>query len=198
MKNTIAPLLRSRKEIPEDLIAENAQILLLPMGCETLQDSNYEPYLDCPLPESAICLSTERRGKVAISTGCSTVVMLKGGADLLLFTPGARNQVPDAARGVLQHAFYNLGGARNQRCGIDFVEWLYSNRPTRLVAVMQYFFRTPSDWLIGFSTETASKHLFSEPPIHADDDRVNQWHQLDHLQLRSPRPQLEFYCQNLQ
>lgn len=183
MKAENSTVVGSTKEIADELLLENAQLLFLPSGCENLKDSHHEFYLDCPSPESAICLSKSATAQIAVSCGCDRIVLLESKGGGLRFAPAARVRVPIESERLLQHLFDALEGHPNQRCAIDFVEWLYSNRPTSLVPVVERFLANPDSWLIGLPGKSPSTCLRSKAPIYTDGAGTNQWYQLRHMEI---------------
>jgi hypothetical protein len=175
--------------IAMDLLRANAQLLFLPFGCPGIEDSNYESYLDCFVPESAICLSGGRKGQVAIGDGFHRLALLESNGPLLRLARSLRNGIPIEVEQVLQNLFENLGGHPSRRCVMEFVQWVYTARPTSLVVVLEYFLANPDSWLIGLPGYTSSKCFVSEPPIKSDFECNYQWYGLCALGL-TPNPQL--------
>ncbi len=181
MKDTKNNVLGSATHVAAQLLHENEQILFLPIGCKDLKDSNYEPYLDCPWPESVICFSHAGPEQLAIGDGFNWFVLLDSDGTSLRFTSTARHGVPSEVERLLQHQMENLGVPSGEGCASDFVEWLYRTRPTRLLAALEYFLAVPEAWLIGLPMQTPSTRLFSAPRIHADQGFPNHWFPLCHM-----------------
>jgi hypothetical protein len=185
MKKSAIGSTTKKNNLLEQLLRENAQILFLPAGCAELQDSNYEPYLDCKVPEAAIYLACGKSNWVGIGDGAKSVILLDIDGAELKFNPAFRKEIPPDAEQSLEHLFENLEGKHNERCMIDFLEWIYRARPTRLEAVVRYFLRTRVCWLIGLSASSRSNSLFSEKPIRGD-EAGHHWHRLCHLGIGEP------------
>lgn len=160
---------------------ENALIVLMPSGSEARQDSYHEAYLDCPRPESSICLTTAGRARVGISSGVSEVVILETKANRLVFNAACRKQVPPEVEWLAEQICENLEGHSNRRCAIDFVEWLYDEKPTGITTVLKYFLGSPDSWLIGLVTESVSKERFTAPAVRTGLETHVQWFRLESL-----------------
>ncbi len=166
----------------QTLLRANPQLMFLPAGCEDLQDSHYEPYLDCYVPEGAIVLESKGKGRVGVGNGCVPIVLLRTKAAGLTFTPSTRDRVPAEVARILHEQFESLTGKPNQGCALRFVEWLYDKRPLTKVALLEYFLSKPDDWLIGLPGETQLRDFFSQPPLGAGPDGSTIWYSLRHLQ----------------
>lgn len=191
MKNTNVESKQHTRILSEELLAKNAQILFLPAACQELNDSHYERYLDCMVPESAICLMNGKKAGIAIGDGCYWLPLMVTNGLGLRFTSAARNVVPSKIQLILREQFEQLAGSPNENCVIEFVEWLYTKRPKSTRAVLGHFLSKPNCWLIGLPPQTQSRHLFSEPPIDVPENDFPEngsimWYALRSLQICEP------------
>jgi len=189
MKKPTVTTTRNTNRIAKVLLRENAQLLFLPAGSEDLKDSNYEFYLDCDVPEAAIYLFSGRNARVGIGNGYDVEPLLEDKGDGLKFLPAVRHLVPVPLERILQHQFDNLAGHTNQQRSIDFLEWVYANRPADLVRLLEYFLANPVRWLIGISASSPSNRVFSERPIQTETETDKRWYHLPHLNLAGLSPE---------
>jgi hypothetical protein len=186
MKDNKLMTVETTNQIARELLGENAQIVFLPAGCRDLNDSNYERYLDCRVPESSICLVSGRRAGIAIGDGFYWLPLMVTNGSLLRFTSEARSAVPSKMELILREQFEQLAGSPTENCVIEFVEWLYSKRPTSMRATLRHLLSKPNRWLIGPPPDSQSIHLFSEPPVDVPENDSIIWYELRSLQMCEP------------
>jgi hypothetical protein len=182
MKNPKDSSVQNSSEIQAELLRENARILLLPSGVVGRKDSNYELYLDCSQPESAICLSNHG---VGISDGCNEVELVVRQGNRLVFVRESHRPAVGKVKRLLDQLHENLDNHPTRRAAIDFVGWLHAERPTSMDAIVRYFLAKPECWLIGLPTGTVSQGLFTQRPVRSGAEAGVQWHRLVDLRMES-------------
>jgi hypothetical protein len=110
---------RRQDGIVEDFLRASGHILFLPSGCADLKDSNYEFYLGCPVPESAICLSGAERARLRLEMDFSGMLPMQDfekqarvfPARLTAKTTGETAQEREECEFCFQHPFVDLAGS---------------------------------------------------------------------------------------